>query len=84
MKIFFVYILRSEKDGNYYTGLTTNLDRRIKEHNKQKSSTISTKARNNFKLVYYEIHKNRNEARKRELFWKSGYGREIRDQVFST
>ena len=82
MDVFFVYILKSRKDGKYYTGMTRNLRRRVKEHNLKKSNTVSTKNRSNFKLIYYEIHKSRDEARKREVFWKSGYGREIRNSLY--
>ena len=81
-KVFFVYILRSENDGNFYTGITNNLKQRIKEHNSGKISTPSTKDRKGFKLVYYEIHKSGEGARLREKFWKGGYGRGVRDSLF--
>ena len=82
MKIFFTYIIKSERDGKFYTGITTNLERRLQEHNSNESNTPSTKPRSEFKLIYYEAHKSRVEAREREKFWKSGYGREIRDTLF--
>ena len=82
VKIFFTYIVRSEQDGKFYTGITTNLERRLREHNGSLSGTSSTKQRSGFELVYYELHKSRVEARDREKFWKSGYGRDIRNLLF--
>lgn len=82
VKVFFTYIIRSEKDGEFYTGITTDIKTRLQEHNSSKSSTPSTKSRSGFRLVYYEAHKSRTEARERERFWKSGYGRDIRDMLF--
>jgi putative endonuclease len=81
---FFVYILKSSSDNRYYTGLTSrSIEERVSEHNADKSSTASTKSRGDFKLTSYEVHKSLEEAREREKFWKSGYGREIRDHLFS-
>lgn len=33
MQLHYVYILKSLKDGNFYTGYTSNLEKRISEHN---------------------------------------------------
>jgi putative endonuclease len=49
---YFVYVLKSEKDKNFYTGYTQNLNKRIEEHNK--GVVASTNYRRPFKLVYYE------------------------------
>jgi len=73
--MYFVYILRSKKDNKHYTGITNNLERRLKEHNHGKNSTLSTKNRGPFELIYYEIVKNRMVAREREKYFKSGVGR---------
>ncbi len=82
--IFYVYILKSAEDNAYYTGLTSReLHERVEEHNAERSSTPSTKLRKRFYLVYYEAHKSLEDAREREKFWKSGYGRELRDRCFS-
>jgi len=45
MKLFFVYILQSEKDLNrYYTGFTENLEARLKAHNAgQNPHTVKNK-----------------------------------------
>ena len=61
---YYVYLLKSLKDGNYYIGQTNNIQKRLKEHNNGK--VRSTKNRVPFILVGYEIYKTRNEARWRE------------------
>ena len=73
--MYLLYVLRSQKTGELYKGITNNFNRRIKEHNSGKS--ISTRGRRPWKLVYVEQFKNREDARKREKFLKSGEGREL-------
>lgn len=80
---YFVYILKSIKDGKFYTGLTNNWVRRFKEHNAGKSNTPSTLFRGPFKLIHLELCENRKIARQREKFWKSGIGRELRGKIVS-
>jgi len=62
--LFYVYILKSKKDNNFYMGSTNNLERRIEEHNK--GLVFSTKSRIPFELVYYEAYKSDKDARMRE------------------
>jgi len=62
--ICFVYILKCA-DGSYYTGITSNLKRRIKEHNLG-IRTCLAKGKRPVRLVYWEKFKNRKEAAKRE------------------
>ena len=80
--MYYLYILRSNTDLQFYTGITDNIDKRIKEHNGHRKSTKSTVNRTEFELIYAEECINRIEARKRERFWKSGQGREYRDELF--
>ncbi|MDP3990798.1 MAG: GIY-YIG nuclease family protein [Candidatus Nealsonbacteria bacterium] len=75
--MYFVYVIKSKKDGKYYTGITDNLDRRINQHNRGSKATPSTKNRGPFYLVYYEKVENRKTARRREKHLKSGTGREF-------
>lgn len=70
---YFVYILLSLKDRRLYTGFTTDLDRRMKEHDE--GTTKSTKNRRPFVLLYYEVYRTEQEAKKREKFLKGGAGR---------
>ncbi len=79
--MYLVYVLRSEKDGRFYVGLTSNLDRRIKEHNRGK--TKSTKGFIPWEMFFYEDFETRDEARKREIYLKSGYGKKwIKEKWF--
>lgn len=64
MKINYVYIIEC-KDNTYYTGWTTNLERRIKAHNNGNGAKY-TKARRPVKLIYYEEFPDKNQALKRE------------------
>lgn len=73
-KTYFTYIIQSEKDGNIYTGISDDPEKRLRQHNAGKN--FSTKYRIPFKLICKEEHKTRFEARKREKFLKSGCGRE--------
>ena len=65
---FKVYILQSEKDVTYYIGYTTDLNRRLTEHNSGKS--IYTSGKIPWEVVYYEIFPTKTEALKREKFLK--------------
>jgi len=72
------YILQSLSDGRTYVGSTNDFDRRLKQHNS--GQVKSTKHRLPFKVLFTEKFKTLKEARKRELWWKSGAGRnELRE-----
>lgn len=62
---WFVYILRC-KDNSLYTGITTNLMRRIDEHNNKKKGAKYTRSRRPVCLVYQEEYQSRSEASQRE------------------
>jgi putative endonuclease len=64
-KPWFIYILRCA-DGTLYTGITTDLSRRVQEHNSQKKGARYTRSRRPVTLVYSESADNRSEASKRE------------------
>jgi len=59
--MYFVYILECS-DSTFYTGITTNLDRRTKEHNSSKLGAKYTKVRRPVKLIYSKEFNNRSEA----------------------
>ena len=67
--MYFVYILACS-DETLYTGITTNLERRLEEHNYSTKGAKYTRARRPVKLVYSEKLKNRSEASKREYTLK--------------
>ncbi len=77
---WFVYVLKSLKDKNLYIGLTSDLDKRIERHNNGYEK--ATKGRRPFKLLHFEQYESRPEARKREKYLKSGFGREIIKKLF--
>lgn len=52
-------------DGTYYTGWTSNLEKRIETHNKKKGAKY-TRSRVPIKLMYYEIFETKKEAMQRE------------------
>lgn len=66
--MFFVYILKSDKDNNLYVGVTNDLKRRLQEHNK--GQVKSTKYRRPLKCVYHEAYKTKREAMKQEWILK--------------
>lgn len=53
-------------DGTLYTGWTTNVQKRVKAHNEEKSGAKYTKAKRPVKLVYYEGYETKKEAMRRE------------------
>jgi putative endonuclease len=62
---WFVYIV-SCSDGTYYTGITTDLERRLREHNETKAGARYTRSRRPVKLVYRETAESRSGAARRE------------------
>lgn len=62
--MFYVYLLKSCRDGNHYIGSTNDLRRRLAEHNAGKSR--ATKPRAPFELCYYESYFSESDARTRE------------------
>lgn len=62
---WFVYILRCA-DTSLYTGVTTDVERRLKEHNGKAMGAKYTRVRQPVTLVYTEICLSRGEAQKRE------------------
>ena len=78
--MFYTYVLQSKKNGQLYTGYTTDLRKRFKEHNDGKS--IYTKHRGQYELIYYEACLNEEDAKAREKYLKSGRGkRYIKDRL---
>jgi putative endonuclease len=62
--MYYLYVLKSNKDGNAYIGSTNDLERRMQEHNN--GEVQSTKPRRPLELVYYEAYKAQKDARLRE------------------
>lgn len=62
--MFYLYLLRSLKDGRLYIGFTSFLDKRLEQHHN--GEVPSTKFRRPLELIYLEGYKSIKDARKRE------------------
>lgn len=72
---FYLYILQSQKDGKFYTGITDDLSRRIKEHNCGENT--STSYRRPFKRIYYEAYLLKQDVEAREKYLKTSMGKRV-------
>jgi putative endonuclease len=63
---YFVYIVRCA-DNTFYTGITTDIKRRIDEHNGKDKGAKYTKVRRPVKLVYSSEFPDRSSATKEEM-----------------
>jgi len=70
---YFVYVLRSESTDSSYVGHTSNLEKRLVEHNAGKS--LSTRGKRPWRLAYMEEYVTRSQAVSRERYFKSVRGR---------
>ena len=70
---YYVYVLQSLSDLKHYTGLTSDVQNRLRMHNSGKVQ--STKGRRPFIMIYHEKVGTLSEARKREKYFKSAAGR---------
>ena len=71
--MFYEYVLQSLGDTGLYIGFTSDLRRRLREH--QNGESHSTHFRGPWKLIYYEAFVDQLDAEGRERFLKSGSGR---------
>jgi putative endonuclease len=72
--VYFVYVLRSESTGRRYIGSCHDLEDRLRRHNAGESK--STKHGIPWRLIHCEKTSTRSAAVERELFYKTGKGRE--------
>lgn len=79
--MFYIYVLRSRKNGRFYIGLTKNLKKRLAEHNRGRSK--ATRYIRPLELIYKERYSTRSDAAKREKFLKMGQGRAWLREKFS-
>lgn len=73
---YFVYILRSRKDGSLYTGYTKDLKERLERHNSGK--VLSTRSRLPFEIVYFEGYTTLEKALAREKYLKSSKAKKLK------
>lgn len=72
--MFYVYYLQSTKDSSkFYVGYSTDLQKRLVEHNVGKSA--STKPYRSWKLIFYEGYISKVDTKRRETYFKTTQGR---------
>jgi putative endonuclease len=75
-----IYILKSFKDDNLYIGCTSDLQKRLREHNSGRVG--STKNRRPLKLIFFEKYSDKYEAYNKEKFYKTARGkREVKSKI---
>jgi putative endonuclease len=78
---YYVYVLQSCVNKSLYIGYTTDLVKRFKQHNNGESK--ATKPFLPYKLIFYEAFRHRIDAKQREIYLKSGYGRRTINTLIS-
>ncbi|MFA7253133.1 MAG: GIY-YIG nuclease family protein [Patescibacteria group bacterium] len=68
----YVYLLQSEQNNGFYIGYSSDLKRRLSEHNK--GLNFSTKNGKPWKLIFYESYLEEQDARRREKYLKTSQG----------
>jgi len=76
--MYYCYIIQSLKDKTFYIGSTSDIKRRITEHNNSKATYSSTKAP--FKLVWYGAFENKTKSQEFERYLKSSSGFAFRNK----
>jgi len=77
---FYIYILRLNND-NWYTGYTSDLKQRVKDH--QAGKVQSTKYFLPVELIHYEAYKIKEDAQRREKYLKTSDGKRFLKQQIS-
>jgi putative endonuclease len=72
---YYIYIIESKNNEDLYTGYTTNLIQRLKEHNQ--GLNFSTKSTKPWRLIYYEACLNEKDAKRREKYLKTSQGQRL-------
>lgn len=71
--MYYTYVLQSIRKSYLYIGYSTNLEKRFKQHNN--GECLASKRYAPYKLIFYEAFVNRKDAKNREKYLKSGWGR---------
>ncbi len=72
--MFYTYVLKSQKDGKYYIGSTSDIEKRLQFHNE--GFNVSTKNRRPLDLVFKKEFKDKKEAMQFEFLLKRQKGGE--------
>jgi len=73
MRFWYVYVLRSLTDNMFYVGSTNDLKRRLQQH--QRGENVSTAKRLPVELLYFEGHRSKDDAVRRERYFKTEKGK---------
>ncbi|MBI3984272.1 GIY-YIG nuclease family protein [Candidatus Microgenomates bacterium] len=68
----YVYLLVSKQNGDFYVGMASDLKQRLAKH--QSGQQKTTKGYRPWRLLYYEAHLNRDDAKRREKYLKTTTG----------
>lgn len=71
--MYYVYVLQSLKDGKLYIGSTSDLKQRCRQH--YNGEAFSTKGRRPLKLIFYEAFVEKDDAIRRENYFKTNPGK---------
>jgi putative endonuclease len=72
-RFYYVYVLRSLRDGHWYVGFTHDLRSRLRL---QSSGAVkSTSPRRPVELIFYEAYRNEYDAKRRESHFKTSKGK---------
>jgi putative endonuclease len=74
--MYYVYLLENENDKSWYTGYSSDLKKRLIQHQSGQGGQ-TTSRKDKWVLIYYEAYINKNDAIGREKFLKSGSGRKF-------
>lgn len=80
--MYYVYVLLSLKDKHFYIGFSENIKKRLADHNA--GYNISTRPRRPFELIYYEAHLSKEDALRRETYFKTTKGKSTLRQILRT
>ena len=79
--MYYAYVIKSLKDHSLYKGHCENIELRMTQHNNGSTRSIANKIP--FELVYFEEFKAREDAIKREKYFKNAAGRKFIKQKLS-
>jgi len=77
--MYYVYIFQSQKDKKLYIGFTSNLKKRIRKHRVEE--VTSTKTRRPLRLIFYEAFLAKQDALRRERYFKTQKGKASLKQI---
>jgi len=80
--MYYVYVLLSLRDKRFYIGFSEDVKRRLEEHNADRNT--STKPRRPLELIYYEAHYSKEDALRRERYFKTNKGKSTLKQMLRT